>query len=82
MPGRSQHGRTTKPVTLSPDESTDLSVSYRDLLTAVHDLHEQAHGAVPFRTCTHSPCRDLARRFETVDLDGPAPLVRDRIDSG
>lgn len=26
---------------------------------ALHSLHEQAHGAIPFRTCTVDPCRYL-----------------------
>lgn len=40
------------------------------LPAAIHILHEQAHGPVPFRTCREVPC--MALTF--LDLRGPAPL--------
>lgn len=33
----------------------------RQLWQAVHMLHEQAHGPVPFKTCTAEPCKLLSR---------------------
>lgn len=38
------------------------------LANAIHMLHEDAHGDVPFKSCSFEPCRDLA-----LDLVGPAP---------
>lgn len=29
------------------------------LYDAIHVLHEQAHGDVPYRTCSEYPCREL-----------------------
>ena len=31
------------------------------LWQAIHMLHEQAHGPVPFVTCTAEPCRLMSR---------------------
>lgn len=54
-----------------------LMASNKDLLKAVHMLHEQAHGQTPLRLCREDPCRDLD--FETIEADeltsGPAPLT-------
>jgi hypothetical protein len=37
---------------------------------AIHMLHEQAHGEVPYLTCSDEPCRSLP-----LDIRGPAPRV-------
>lgn len=40
----------------------------RVLTEALVDLHEQAHGQTPIRTCMSSPCRGLKLTYS-----GPAP---------
>ncbi len=45
---------------------------------AIHNLHEQAHGRIPFRTCAQEPCRSLSSPTPGslwLRLDGPAPAV-------
>lgn len=49
------------------------------LWRAVHMLHEQSHGPVPFVTCREDPCRELTRytygNWPRNDYPtGPAPL--------
>lgn len=49
------------------------------LWQAVHMLHQEAHGNIPFRTCTADPCRhlgvsELYPYHRKHVLNGPAPL--------
>jgi hypothetical protein len=44
----------------------------RQLIAALHMLHDEAHGGTPWATCTAAPCRDL--RLPTATRRGPAPL--------
>lgn len=49
----------------------EIEGEHLQLRAAVHALHEQAHGATPWRTCQQYPCVELAG-----DRDpGPAPLT-------
>ena len=52
----------------------------KTLWQAVHMLHEEAHGQVPFVTCRAEPCRHLSSTpygaWPSGDHpDGPAPLT-------
>lgn len=56
----------------------------RQLWNAIHMLHEEAHGRVPFKTCTAEPCRSLSRdqygNWPSGALpDGPAPSSLPRV---
>jgi hypothetical protein len=56
----------------------------RQLWQAIHMLHEEAHGKIPFRTCTAEPCRLMSRDqsgyWPASDvLDGPAPASLPRV---
>lgn len=53
------------------------------LWQAIHMLHEQTHGNVPFVTCSVEPCRSLAQdqygNWPASDLPGPAPASLPRV---
>jgi hypothetical protein len=46
----------------------------RGLELAIHILHEQVHGQIPFRTCMNHPCRQLSHDTD-ISLTGPAPAT-------
>lgn len=58
------------------EEVDSTETHERQLLRAVHALHEQAHGLTPLRTCMQDPCRDI-RHYVTELPTGPAlPIGR------
>lgn len=47
------------------------------LLAVAHELHEQAHGFVPWTTCSMSPCSDMEIERDSGPASRSLPRVAD-----